>query len=65
MILEISTQYAAVLLDALEERKSTLSTRAVLLPVHYPMQKKMLAELYALDTLISCIKKENSHGDTA
>lgn len=56
MNLEISEQQAQTLLSVLEDRKSSLATRALILPGHYPLQGKMAQEMRALDDIIDTLK---------
>lgn len=56
MNLEISEQQAQTLLSVLEDRKSCLATRALILPGHYPLQGKMAQEMRTLDDIIDTLK---------
>lgn len=56
MNLEISEQQTQTLLSVLEDRKSSLATRALILPGHYPLQGKMAQEMRALDDIIDTLK---------
>lgn len=56
MTLEISGHQVQTILLALEDRKSNLATRALLVPGHYPMQEKMADELRNLDDIIETLK---------
>lgn len=56
MTLEISGHQAQTILAALEDRKSNLATRALILPGHYPLQGKMAQEMRTLDDIIDTLK---------
>ncbi len=56
MNLKISEQQAQTLLSVLEDRKSSLATRALILPGHYHLQGKMAQEMRTLDDIIDTLK---------
>ena len=58
MILDITHEQVNIILTALEERKSTLATRAALFPSCYPPAGKAKAELQELSEVYNRILEQ-------
>lgn len=56
MTITIPGKYVDIVLSALEERVTTLSTLSVLLPTRYPLNGRAAEEIHALNEVIEDIK---------